>query len=425
FKVTALSPGECLITLTATDGSNVSASCKVTVLPILVESLSFEWEQKECIIGEYIYNGVLISPTDATNHNLVWTSSNPEIAEVATDGLIRGVSAGKAVITATTTDGSDISAQCKVIVNPILIESITLDHSEWNCKVGDSFSLTATVLPENATDKSISWTSSDPNVATVDENGNVTAVNVGECTVTASAADGLGVSATCKVTVLPCLVESIDLNYSEWNGRPGESLLISATVSPDNATDRTVAWNSSDPEVAIVDEFGLVTTVKPGTTIITATTANGLTATCEVTVLPILVESITLTPSEIQGVIGVPFTIKATVLPDNASEPKIEWKSSDPTVATVNQVGYVEILKEGSCRIIAHATDGSDVSAECFITGVSGIESIFADGSDHIYVYTPGGILIKKDCSSDDLKNLVPGIYILKSETKTITVILR
>lgn len=93
-------------------------------------------------------------------------------------------------------------------------------------------------------------------------------------------------------------------------------------------------------------------------------------------------------------------------------------------MASVDQDGNVEIIREGSCRIIAYATDGSDVSAECFITGTSGIESIFAECGDHISVYTPGGLLIKKDCSSDDLKNLVPGIYILKSEKKTMSVII-
>ena len=259
----------------------------------------------------------------------------------------------------------------------------------------------------------------------MDETGQATAVGLGECIITATAADGSDVSANCKVTVSPRLVESIDLNYSEWNGKVGETFTISATVSPDNATDKTVVWDSSDTEVATVDEAGLVTAINTGTAIITATTSNDLTATCKVTVCPVLVEEIILDPNEIRGVIGESFAIEATVLPENASEPKIEWESTNPSVATVSQDGYVEIIKEGSCRIIAYATDGSDVSAECFITGTSGIESIFADCADHIFVYTPGGLLIKKDCSFDDLKNLQPGIYVLKSETKAITVILR
>ena len=204
-----------------------------------------------------------------------------------------------------------------------------------------------------------------------------------------------------------------------------KSYPLEVTIVPDNATDKTVIWNSSDLEVATVDETGQVIAVKPGTAIITATAANGLTVTCEVTVLPTLVESIILTPNEIQGLVGESFTIEATVLPENASTSKIEWKSTNPTVATVNHAGYVEILKDGSCRIIANAIDGSNVSAECLITGTSGIESIFADVADHISVYTPSGMLVKKDCSSYDLKNLVPGIYVLKSETKTIKVILR
>lgn len=369
-----------------------------------------------------------LSATATSGLPVEYTSSDTSLATIE-NGIVTFLSPGTVTLSARQAGNEKYlpaqSIDISVDIKPVSVKELYLDHSEWNCKVGDSFILTATVLPENATDKSLSWTSSDPDVATVDENGNVTAVNVGECIVTVTAADGSDVSVSCTVTVSPRLVESIELDYYKWNGFPGEYLAISATISPDNVTDKTVIWNSSDPEVAAVDETGLVIAVRPGSALITATTSNGLSATCEVTVLPILVEFIMLNPSEIQGVIGESFTIEATILPENASEPKIEWKSTNPTVATVSQVGYVEILKEGSCRIIAYATDSSDVSAECIITGNSEIESIFADRTDHISVYTPGGLLVKKDCSSDDLKNLVPGIYIITTETKTINVILR
>ena len=294
---------------------------------------------------------------------------------------------------------------------------------------GGKVQLMVTLFPTETTLQDLYWHSTNPQVAKVDRNGlvvfqDISDEEIQECKIIVSTMYFNGPKY--EFVVMPDIsVMKISLNkeFSELTIGQKEPLMVK--VEPENATDKTAIWNSSDPEVATVDETGLVTAVKPGTVIITATASNGLTATCEVTVLPIFVESIILTPSEIQGVIGESFTIEATILPENASEPRIEWKSTNPVVATVSQVGHVEILKEGTCRIIAYATDGSDVSAECIITGVSGIESIFADGSDHIYVYTPGGILIKKDCSSDDLKNLVPGIYILKSETKTITVILR
>lgn len=509
FKVTALSVGECLVTITATDGSDVSASCKVTVLPTLVESLSFEWEQKECIIGEYITNRAIISPDDATNPNLEWTSSNPEIAEVSTEGLIRGVSVGEAIITAATTDGSNLTASCSVIVTPIvaesisikpndhdmivgqtfeisveilpldttdksvlwessnpevvevhengtiialnagssiitatsnsnpelhaeckinvspvLVESITLDCSEKRLYVGDTFEIHADVYPYNAADKSLSWISDNPEVVSVDENGKVTAVSVGEAIISAKSVDGSDVSAECKVTVDPVSASAVTLNVADMTLLVGQSDKLTATVSPENVTDKTITWASDNETIATVDENGLVTALGVGSATITASTENGLTATCEVTVLPVLVEAIILDPNTIQGIIGEKFVINASVLPENASNPHIDWESSNPNVASVDQDGNVEIIKDGSCRIIAYATDGSDVSAECFITGTSGIESIFAECGDHISVYTPGGLLIKKDCSSDDLKNLVPGIYILKSEKKTMSVII-
>ncbi len=507
--IRGVSVGEATITATTTDGSDVSASCKVTVLPILVESLSFEWEQKECIIGEYITNRAIISPDDATNPNLEWTSSNPEIAEVSTEGLIRGVSVGEAIITAATTDGSNLTASCSVIVTPIvaesisikpnnhdmivgqtfeisveilpldttdksvlwessnpevvevdengtiialnagssiitatsnsnpelhaecninvssvLVESITLDCSEKRLYVGDTFEIHADVYPYNAADKSLSWISDNPEVASVDENGKVTAVSVGEAIISAKSVDGSDVSAECKVTVDPVSASAVTLNVADMTLLVGQSDKLTATVSPENVTDKTITWASDNETIATVDENGLVRALGVGSATITASTENGLTATCEVTVLPVLVEAIILDPDIIQCIIGEKFVIKASVLPENASNPHIDWESSNPDVASVDQDGNVEIIREGSCRIIAYATDGSDVSAECFITGTSGIESIFAECGDHISVYTPGGLLIKKDCSSDDLKNLVPGIYILKSEKKTMSVII-
>ena len=414
--VTAISFGE--TTITATCGE-ASATCRVTVNPVMATSVVLDKETLELVIGGNETLTATVEPENTTDKTIVWSSSNEEVATVSEDGGVTAISVGMATITAKC---GDVSATCKVTVKPILATSIILNKETLELVIGENETLTATVEPENTTYKTIVWSSSNEEIATVSEDGVVTAVSIGEATITATCGD---VSATCTVTVSPRLVESIKLDHSKWIGMVGESFVISVTVIPDNATDKTVIWNSSDLEVATVDETGLVTAVKPGTAIITASAANGLTSTCEVTVLPILVESIILNPNEIQGLVGESFTIEATVLPENASTSKIEWKSTNPTVATVNQSGYVEILKDGSCRIIATAIDGSNVSAECLITGTSGIESIFADVTDHISVYTPSGMLVKKDCSSYDLKNLVPGIYVLKSETKTIKVILR
>ncbi|MDE5791101.1 MAG: Ig-like domain-containing protein [Muribaculaceae bacterium] len=420
--ITALKYGECLITVTATDGSDVSASCKIIVKPRLAESIDLDYSEWNGMPGDTFTISADVNPDNATNKTLLWSSTDETVAIVNGHGMVTALSVGECIITATATDGSDVSASCKVVVKPRLAESIDLDYSEWNGMPGDTFTISATVNPYNTTDKTVIWTSSNPEVANVDDEGVVTAIGIGSTTITATTVNGL--SASCEVTVLPVIAQFIELNIESADLEKGETLLLIATITPYDTTDKTVTWTSSNPEVATVDENGLVTALGVGSSTITATTVNGLTATCEVTVLPVLVEAILLDPNMIQGLIGESFTIVATILPENASNTHINWESSNPNVASVDQNGNVEINKEGSCRIIAYATDGSNVSGECFFTGTSGIESIFAECGEHISIYTTGGLLIKKDCKSDDLKNLVPGVYIFKSEKKTISVII-
>ena len=314
--VTAISVGT--VNILATCGE-LSATCKVTVKPIMATTITLDKETLELTIGEKETLTATVEPENTTYKTIVWSSSNNEVATVSEDGVVTANSVGEATITATC---SDVTATCTVTVSPRLVESIGLNYSEWNGKLGESLLISATVSPDNATDKTLLWSSSDTEVATVDETGQITAVNVGECTVTATAADGSDVSASCKITVSPRLVESIGLNYSEWNGKPGESLLISATVSPDNATDKTLLWSSSDTEVATVDETGQITAVNVGECIVTATAADGseISASCTVTVSPRLVESIELDRSNWIGMPGESFVISVTVSPDNATD---------------------------------------------------------------------------------------------------------
>lgn len=143
-----------------------------------------------------------ITPDNATNQNVTWKSSDTKVATVD-NGLVTAVAEGTATITVTTTDGN-FQDTCTVTVTPPAktpVTSVTLDKTSLTLDVGGSFTLTATVEPANATNKAVTWSTSDKNVATVDQNGNVKAVGAGKATITATTADGSGVSATCTVTV--------------------------------------------------------------------------------------------------------------------------------------------------------------------------------------------------------------------------------
>lgn len=166
----------------------------------------------------------------------------------------------------------------------IPVETITLDPEEWSGPLGSEFRITATVAPYNADNMTLSWSSSDTSVASVDSEGRVTVNGIGSCVITARANDGSGVSATCAVTGLPVVAEEIVLSQTEAEIELFKTLQLTATVLPEYVTDPTVEWSSSDEYVATVDEDGLVKAVGVGTATITATCGEA-SATCDVTVI--------------------------------------------------------------------------------------------------------------------------------------------
>ena len=171
--------------------------------------------------------------------------------------------------------------ETRVIPKLVRASAIELSESEKTVFVGDTFTITATVKPEDAFNRTVTWSSSDPSIATVDENGTVTAIAKGEAIITAESADG--VKAECKVTVEK-KVSAIELSESEKTVFVGDTFTITATVKPEDAFNRTVTWSSSDPSIATVDENGTVTAIAKGEAIITAESADGVTAECKVTV---------------------------------------------------------------------------------------------------------------------------------------------
>ena len=222
-----------------------------------------------------------ITPSDATDKTVTWTSSDTKVATVS-NGKVTAVKAGTATITAKTSNNK--TATCTVTVTKKTVEAtgISLDKTSLSLDEGESETLTATVSPSDATDKTVTWTSSDKKVATV-SNGKVTAVKAGTATITAKTSNGK--TATCTVTVSKKIVEAtgISLNKTSLSLHEGASETLTVTITPADTTDKTVTWTSSDTNVATVSN-GKITAVKVGKATITATTSNGKTATCTVTV---------------------------------------------------------------------------------------------------------------------------------------------
>ncbi len=370
-KVSAIGDGTAIVKVATADGSNLSSTCKITVAPVLVTSVQLSALEAALHVGGTVELTATVFPENATNPVVIWATSDPSVATVV-DGKVTAVGVGTANITATTTDGTNLTSACKVTVTAIPVESITLNQTVAELMVGDQLQLTATVTPENATNKTLIWTSSNTEVATVNENGLVTVVGEGTAVITVTASDGSLKSAKCSISVQAKIVyvSEVLINQSEAELTMGSSLQLEAIVQPSDATNSALIWTTSDAAVATVDPNGLVTAINEGEAVITATTVDGtnLSASCKVSVKPIYVEKITLNETETELYVGNILQLIAEVQPTDATNIDVEWTTSDETIATVDETGLVTALGEGDVVIRATAVDGSNISASCLIT---------------------------------------------------------
>ena len=276
-RITAVGGGTATVTAATNNGKTATVTVKVTVP---VESITLSRSTANLLVGRSTTATATINPSDATNKTVTWTSSNKSVATVD-NGKITAVAPGTATITAKSNNGktATVKVTVKESTTTVAVTGITLSKTTTNLAVGRSTTVTATVAPTNATNKTVTWTTSDPTIATVD-NGKITAVGGGTATVTATSNNGKTATVTVKVTVP---VESITLSREKANLLVGRSTTATATINPTNATNKTVKWTSSDTSVATVTN-GKITAVGAGTATITATTNNGKTATVAVTV---------------------------------------------------------------------------------------------------------------------------------------------
>jgi uncharacterized protein YjdB/endonuclease/exonuclease/phosphatase family metal-dependent hydrolase len=254
-----------------------------------VTGVSLDKNELSLVYGETAILKATVFPDNAANKTVLWHSSAPSVAHVSNQGEIVAVGTGNTVIKVTTQDG-DKTDTCSVTVTPVIVSvtGISLDHNTLSLSVGETATLTATISPNDATNKTVTWNSETPTVATVDAStGEITAIATGNAVIRASTQDG-GKTATCSVTVTPAIVSviGVSLNQNTLSLSVGETATLTATIIPDNATDKTVTWSSDAPTVATVDaSTGEVTAIAGGNAVIQATTQDGdKTAACSVAV---------------------------------------------------------------------------------------------------------------------------------------------
>lgn len=333
-------------------------------LDFSVKSISLNTHALTLDEGESYQLKASLLPTTARNKNVEWTCDRDDLITLDQTGLIKAKknlqTSGMATITATSEDGQFTdSCQVKVIaeVDMIHVQAIT-SPKEIDVYIDDVVPFETTLTPKNATNPTCTYTSEDKTIASVDEEGKIHAHQLGKTTISATTKDGNFTTKTI-VHVIPIPVRSIAFIEKEKTMITGNTEKFELSILPENATDQTILYTSSDPLVASVDEQGNVTAKRVGNVEIVATSKDGHHKdTCTLTVLPISVESIQLDATSISLVVGSSRTLQVAFTPSDAANQSVRWTSSDETIATV-QDGIVQAKKEGSVTITATSVDGN------------------------------------------------------------------
>ena len=377
-------------------------SCTNTIekADIPVASVSISRSSAELVEGESLTLTASVSPSDATEKTVSWSSSKPSVASVDQKGTVNALSVGTAVIKASA-GGKNDSCTITVISKTIEVSSIALDKSSLSLKIGEEYQLNATINPNNASERNVSWSSSSSSIATV-KDGLVKGISAGETEITASCG---GKKAVCKVKITPIDVESVSLSKTELDLFVGDSENITATIKPENASDQQITWSSSDSRIATVSK-GTITGVKEGNVVITAK-AGSKTADCKVNVKTkgTPVSSISLSRTTVFMISGGREVLTATVNPSNATEKDVKWSSSNSSVVSVSN-GILSAKSIGRATITATA---GGVSSSCEVEVVNENDrrvdyfciDVLGGGDLHIY-YPRQGVL---EYSMDSGKN--------------------
>ena len=366
--VTAISEGSTVITVTTNDGGfTAHSSIDVTAQDVIVNGITLSPQTQNIVSGTSVQLTAVITPSDASNTTVFWSSSNSSVAAVNSDGLVTGLSAGISTITVTAEDGGlKATSSITVTAATVNVAGISLSSNSETLRVGETIQLGTTIIPSDATDCSVSWSSSNVAVATVN-NGLVTAVNIGTATVTVTTNDG-DYSDTALINVEKTPVTSVNLNTSSETLHVNDTVQLTATVIPSDATDASVSWSSDNTSAATVNSNGFVTAKGIGSATITVTTNDqNKKASIIITVEAIPVTGISLSHDNATLEVDKTLKLTATVLPSDATDQSVTWSTSNSSVASVTDNGLVTANAAGSAIITAKA-DGGNYSASATIT---------------------------------------------------------
>ena len=365
--ITAHRGGDAIISAETSTGARAEVSVHVDDEEKPITSITLNNTQMEMNINTRQGLRATITPSDTTDSKLLsWESEDPTIAIVSATGNVTAKGAGTTTITVSAENG--VSASCEVTVKSP-ITAVRLSQTDMTLERGASQQLRTMIEPVDTTDdRTLSWSSSVPSVAMVDDEGNVTALSEGYAIIRVETSNGK--TATCTVQVVETQeapITGVSLDQENVTLAEGENTTLNATITPSDTTDdRTLIWSSDAPEVAVVNG-GVVTAIAPGTATITVTTSNGLSDSCVITVEPkeIAIDSVSLDHSELTLKAGLSAELIATINPSDTTMSKaLTWESSNADVAVVED-GVVKAIAQGDALISVTTVNGK--RAECTV----------------------------------------------------------
>ncbi|MBR3493919.1 MAG: Ig-like domain-containing protein [Clostridia bacterium] len=331
-SITSAAPGETVVTVASASNPEVNTQLRVLVVQP-VTGMKPTVKNPRASVGGQIALGVEVTPANATIPGIAWSSSDERLATVDADGVVTGLKRGTVRIIASATDGSGVRANISVQVVQSA-EQITLDKQELTVDVSRTGMLTATVLPRDTNDKSVVWSSSDESIAKVSAGGRVTGVRVGSCVITCTSKEAGTVQATALVHVQQP-VTKVHLNEVPMVF-VNDTWQLSASVEPITATNPTLAFTSSKPDVLSVDEAGIMRGLKAGEVYVTATATDGSrrSSRIRVKVAP-HATGVHMRRHTAYIDVGETATAGAVFEPENAGNKNMSWEIENTAIATV------------------------------------------------------------------------------------------
>ncbi len=373
-KVTALKEGVAVITCKSEDNPGVSAYCivnvkiKTTGVKLPTKKLTLYVSQTKTLKSEVL-------PSNASNKKVSWSSSNKKVATVSKSGKITAKAPGTTTITVKTKNGG-YKATCKLTVKKyVKLKSFKLNKSSVSINDGKTYTLKATFSPSKASNKNLTWKSSNTAVATVSSKGVVKAVKPGTATITCKSKE-TGKTVKCTVKIKKVKVKRVLFSEDIYTVKHNGKLQLKALISPANATNQKVKWESSHPEFVKVSSKGKVTGLKLGkTATITATSVDGKKiGYCKVKVERVPVTGLKLNKTTAAAFTGGTVTLTPKFTPSKPSDAKVTWTSSDTKLATVSTDGVVKALKAGIVTVTCTSSDGG-YTARCTVVIEEGIKT--------------------------------------------------